>query len=395
MRLAHLADIHLGFRQYHRLTSGGVNQREADVALAFRQTVDGVIAAHPDLVLVAGDLFNSVRPSNPAILHAFHQFQRLRAALPQTPLVIVAGNHDSPRSIETGTILRLFEAVPGVHIVVDDVQDLEFRELDLIVTCVPHEAWRRGAQPTAVPGGGAGRRVLVTHSEVAGVIPRDASAVMYGGAVVEPSDLHLDRWDYVALGHYHVTHRVAENAWYAGAVEYVSSNPWGELKDEARAGREGAKGWLLVELGDEPSVTFQRVALARRVIDLPPVQGAGLDAATIDARLASHVDGIEGGLDDQIVRQVVYDVPRPIGRELDYATIRGYKTRALHYQLDLRRPERRREVGVGAPGRRQTLTDIVSGYLRRRPIDADVSRDRLVALGEQYMRDVAHELDEA
>lgn len=394
MRLAHLADIHLGFRQYHRLTSSGVNQREADVASAFGRVVDAVAAARPDIVVIAGDLFNSVRPSNPAILYAFRQFQRLREALPHAPVVVVAGNHDSPRSLETGTILRLFEAVPGVHVVVDEVQDLVFRELDVIVTCVPHEAWRRGERPTVVPADGSGRHVLVTHSEVAGVIPRDASAVMYGGAIVEPSDLHLDRWDYVALGHYHVAHRVAENAWYAGAVEYVSTNPWGELKDEAREGREGKKGWLSVELGDRPNVHFEPVELARRVIDLPPVQAAGLDAQAIDQRLAENVSGIDGGSDDQIVRQVVYDVPRPIGRDLDYATIRTYKTRALHYHLDLRRPPPQREVGVGAPGQRQTLADIVSDYLRRRPIDADVSRERLVALGEQYMREVAHDLDE-
>ncbi|MDH3455727.1 MAG: metallophosphoesterase, partial [Gemmatimonadota bacterium] len=63
MKLAHLADVHLGFRQYHRLTANGINQREADVASAFRNVIEGVIAAAPDLVIIAGDLFNSVRPS--------------------------------------------------------------------------------------------------------------------------------------------------------------------------------------------------------------------------------------------------------------------------------------------------------------------------------------------
>ena len=45
MRLAHLADPHLGVRQYHRQTPSGINQREADVARAFRLAVDGVIGA--------------------------------------------------------------------------------------------------------------------------------------------------------------------------------------------------------------------------------------------------------------------------------------------------------------------------------------------------------------
>ena len=34
MKLAHLADLHLGFRQYDRQTARGGNQREADVAEA-------------------------------------------------------------------------------------------------------------------------------------------------------------------------------------------------------------------------------------------------------------------------------------------------------------------------------------------------------------------------
>ena len=85
MKVAHLADPHLGARQYHRQTSAGINQREADVARAFRLAVDGVIAVRPDLVVVAGDLFHSVRPTNAAIVFAFRPLQRLREAQPEAP----------------------------------------------------------------------------------------------------------------------------------------------------------------------------------------------------------------------------------------------------------------------------------------------------------------------
>ena len=59
-------------------------------------------------MLIAGDVFHQVRPTNTAILHAYLQFARLRAALPQAEVVMIAGNHDTPRSSETGCILRLF-----------------------------------------------------------------------------------------------------------------------------------------------------------------------------------------------------------------------------------------------------------------------------------------------
>ncbi|HTC24368.1 MAG TPA: metallophosphoesterase, partial [Gemmatimonadales bacterium] len=96
MKLAHIADPHLGARQYHRQTPSGINQREADVAHAFRTAIDDVIAARPDAVIVAGDLFHTVRPTNAAIVFAFAQFQRLREALPDAAMVLVAGNHDTP-----------------------------------------------------------------------------------------------------------------------------------------------------------------------------------------------------------------------------------------------------------------------------------------------------------
>ena len=95
MRLVHLADIHLGFRQYQRQTPTGINQREADVAVSLRRAIDKVIELKPELVLIAGDVFHAVRPSNPAILHAFNQFSRLMQALPDASVVMIAGNHDT------------------------------------------------------------------------------------------------------------------------------------------------------------------------------------------------------------------------------------------------------------------------------------------------------------
>jgi exonuclease SbcD len=217
------------------------------------------------------------------------------------------------------------------------------------------------------------------------VLPTGAEAVEYGGAVFEASELAAERWDYVALGHYHVAHAVRPNAWYSGALEYVSPNPWGELRDEEREGRPGIKGWLAVELGKEPRVTLRAVPLARRLLDLKPIQAAGMAAAAVNRLIAERIGGVAGGIEDQLVRLVVHDIPTPVARELDHAAIRGFKAQALHFQLDLRRPGSRRLVGVGAPGPRHTLDDVVAEYLARRPLDADLDRGRLVALGRRYL----------
>ena len=395
VRLAHLADLHLGFRQYTRQTAHGINQREADVAVAFRRAVDAIASAKPDAVLVAGDVFHSVRPTNAAILDAFNQFGRLGKMLPDTPIVIIAGNHDTPRSVETGTILTLFEALPNVHVAAREPRRLVFEDLDLSIFCVPHEAVRGSPRPTMRPESGVKWNVLLTHGEVAGVVPGDRSFVEFGGAMVEPGDLHADQWHYVALGHYHVAQQVTANAWYAGSLEFAGLNPWGELREGARLGWGDAKGWLLATLkSGRAKVEFQPIEMSRRHVDLETIDGAGKTAADLDALVSANVDGIANGLDDQVVRQLVTNVTRLVARDLDHVAVREYKTRALHYHLDVRRPILKKEIGVGAPGRRQTLEEVVTDYLNRREVAPGVDRKSLVALGRRYLDQVEREITE-
>lgn len=389
MKLAHIADPHLGIRQYHRQTPAGINQREADVAHAFRLTVDDVIAARPDAVVVAGDLFHSVRPTNAAIVFAFRQFQRLREALPGAPIVLIAGNHDTPRSAETGSILRLFEEL-GVDVATDEARRLVYPALDLSVLAVPHQALMGSARPSLRPEGPETNRVLVLHGEIEGVYPFDRSGAEYGGALLGLQEMAPDEWTYVALGHYHVQHRVTERVWYAGSLEYVTPNVWGELVDEANH-RLSGKGWLLADL-QRNTVERREVPLARAILDLEPIEAAGLAAPAINALIADRVKGLLGGVDDRIVRLRVWNIPRHVARELDHAGIRLLKAAALHFHLDLRRPEVHRQTGVGSPGRRQTLPELVHGYLKERPLPAELDREAFVRLGDSLMDGVERDL---
>jgi exonuclease SbcD len=385
VKIAHIADPHLGIRQYHRQTSGGINQREADVANAFRAAIDGVIAARPDAVVIAGDLFHSVRPTNAAIVFAFRQFQRLREALPGTPVVLIAGNHDTPRSVETGSILRLFEEL-GVTVAAGEARRLTWPDLDLSIFAVPHEALVSDTRPALRPEGSERHQVLVIHGDMEGLLPGDRSFAEYGGAPITRAELGASEWSYVAFGHYHVQHEIAPRAWYAGALEYVSTNIWGELAEEQER-RLAGKGWLLAEL-DSGTVTPQPITRARRILDLEPVEGAGRSAAELDADIAGRVAGVTGGIRDQIIRLVVRNVPRHVARELDHVAIRALRAEALHFHLDIRRPEIARQVGVGAPGRRRTLPEIVREYLEHRPLPAGTDRERFVALGAELVESV-------
>ena len=311
--------------------------------------------------------------------------------MPDTPVVIIAGNHDTPRSTETGTILKLFEAIDGVHVASHEVRTFEFEDLETQVVSVPHAALVSGPEAIPVPRDGATYNILVVHGEVDGVLNRDASALEYGGVIIKPENLSAE-WDFVALGHYHVARPVAMNAWYSGSLDYVSTNPWGELVEEEAEGRRGEKGWLLVELGGELEVTFKPVNLERRVLDLPRIKGQGLGAAELDRLIAARLDEVTGGITDDVVRQVVLDVPRTVVRDLDHKFIRDIKAEALHYNLDIRRPSSQKTVGIGSPGRRQTLAELVEEHLEKRTLADDVDRRQLVELGRTYMDEVERDL---
>jgi hypothetical protein len=381
MRLVHLSDLHLGFRQYQRQTPAGINQREADVAAAFKRAVDKVIELSPDLVAIAGDIFHTVRPTNPAILHAFTQFSRLTRELPDAVIVMVAGNHDTPRAVETGCILRLFSPL-GIHVVHAEAERLSFPERELSVLAVPDVP---GPRPALDPDPNARHNVLVIHGEVEGVLPAAAAAQERTTLEITQAELGAPRWSYVALGHYHVFREIAPNAYYSGSIEYTSANVWGELAEERGAKLPG-KGMIEYDL-ETRKRRFHFLPASRPLVDLPVISARGMSASDLDAAILAGTQRVSGGIDDKVVRQVVRDVPRHVARELDHKVLRELKRRALHYQLDTRRPEIIRSQASGGPGRRPSLADTVRDHLQRRVMPGDIDRDRLVALGLDYLRE--------
>ena len=65
------------------------------------------------------------------------------------------------------------------------------------------------------------------HGEIEGVFPFDRSAAEYGGALLGLEELAPTEWSYVALGHYHVQHRVAPAGLVCGVARLRESQPLG------------------------------------------------------------------------------------------------------------------------------------------------------------------------
>ena len=379
MLLAHLADLHLGYRAYHRLGPGGVNARERDVARAFQHAVDRLVGIRPDLVVVAGDVFHAVRPSNSAIADAFRQFARLSALLGEVPILVIAGNHDSPRSVETGSILRLLGEIPNVIVVDAEARNVYLEPLDTAVLCLPHNALASSPQIAMQPDRSARTNLLMLHGTITGggAEQKLRYSSEYGGVLVDTSEIRPELWDYVALGHYHIATQLADNMWYSGSMERTSTNIWAEAAVE--------KGFVMYDT-EARRAAFEAVP-TRPVIDLPRLSAIGRSAAELDAQIRTLVEAADGGIANKLVRLVITDIPRELFRELDHRRIREYRAEALHFHVDPRRPEVRRVVGFGTPGQRRTLDEEMVEFLEKhwQPAAPQVRTERLVELARNYL----------
>lgn len=402
MRLVHLSDLHLGFRQFSRQTPDGVNQREADVAATCSRAIDQVIALAPEIVLVGGDVFHHVRPANSAILDGFRMFARLRARLPNAVIIMIAGNHDVPRSADSGCILQLFREL-DVRVVYRGIEHIDDAAHDLSVVAVPYvTATGADTEATAAlttPVDAPRRRfnVLLAHDEVRGVLPHATPSSGRPNAPVDPLALAREPWDYVALGHYHVYRRIALThaatgrdipCYYSGSLDYTSSNPWFDLREEAAATATApgaGKGFIEHDLATGAHV-FHPVAPARPLLDLPSIDGLTLTAPDLDARIASAVEAAGDSVNNAIVRLVVHNVTRHVVRTLDFAPLRELRRRTMHFHLDTRPPvvrDARPEATVA--GRRATLRDRLADRLQERALAPGLDRERLVQLGLTYL----------
>jgi DNA repair protein SbcD/Mre11 len=388
VRLVHFSDVHLGYRQYTKTTLAGINQRETDVAMSFRATISRIIQLAPDLVVIGGDVFHSVRPSNLAIVAATREFARLLAALPRVIVVLVAGNHDMPKVSDNGCILPLF-ATLGIHVVDVAARRLDFPEHDLSVLGVPDAPGV--VRPELVPDPRRRFNVLVMHGEVQGMLNAKAMKGERPAVEISQDEIGPDRWDYIALGHYHVYRELAPNMFYSGSIDYTSSNPWGEL-EEQRGLRVEGKGIIERDLVTGAH-TFHSLQPSRAHIDLGAIDASGMAAADVDAAILERVASMTDGA---VARLLVHSIRPDVIHALDRKAIRQLKARALNLNIDFRKPDVVRLGSVIGPALKQgvPLMAIVADRLASRELPSGIDRGELARLAESYMATAQEKLSD-
>lgn len=129
VRVAHLADTHLGFRQYN------LDERERDVYDVMDEISDRILDERASIVVHSGDLFDSSRPT----AQAYYAFKKFLSKLEgKVKVFSILGDHDTPKRLGMPP-QRLFEdriQVLGVN--GGEHQVLSLNGQDVLVAGVSH-----------------------------------------------------------------------------------------------------------------------------------------------------------------------------------------------------------------------------------------------------------------
>lgn len=367
MKLFHFSDTHLGFSEYHRLDpETGINQREQDFYLAWWQAVDAILQIRPDVVIHAGDLFHTPRPSNRAIRIALEGIQKISDA--GIPLVLISGNHSTPRIRTTGSIFESIALFPNVFGAYSSRYE-RFRIQNADFHCVPHcsqsEELENAFQSITLQAD-AQYNVLVCH----GAWTSQKSYSMGEFSEQRLPDVeqkHGLSFDYVALGHYHRRIDVKEHVCYSGATERTSLN-------EAN----NSCGYLLIDLATK---TKDYVEIKSR----PMIRLAELDCRDlVVSQIYEHLQGLStSALAEAIVSIRLVNISHETFVQLDAREIEQIFSQVYHLE---KRFEQLHSEGTA------TLTDVridalpieFERYVDSIPLNS-LDATRLKNLGTQYL----------
>ncbi|MHC1573115.1 MAG: metallophosphoesterase family protein, partial [Candidatus Syntropharchaeales archaeon] len=317
MKILHLADTHIGYSAYRRVDSAsGLNQREVDVYGALEEFVEYAIDTHPDLILHAGDLFDSVRPTNRAISHVLDLMLKLSDE--EIPFVVISGNHETPRLRETGSVFRLFEHIEGVYpVYAGEYEPIRFDDIGVLVHAIPHTQNGIGNELEKVEiDPGFEYNILMLHAGVFGVsVFRQG---VFNEEIIDYEELG-DQFDYIALGHYHKAVHVGGNAYYSGSTERLSFTEAGE-----------PKGFLELDLGGDGLVRFKKLRL-REMLDLEPVVAGGLTQQEVMYQIKERIR--EAGVRDKIIRLKVKNIPFSVYNTIEFDEIKRLTSDAVHFEI--------------------------------------------------------------
>lgn len=290
LRLLHTADVHLGAR-HADLGEQAAAQRERQFA-AFQASIELAIAEKVDVVLIAGDLFDSNTQPRRSVERVAAELKRLATAKIRT--VIIPGTHDV---YDRSSLYRVHDlaALAGstddddfVTVLTPDRPSIHLGACDVIVHGPVFATKRAPHSPLrdlkVNPGDGATWHVGMVHGSLAIPDRTDRDEVVVTREEIEATGL-----DYLALGHWHSAQQGKAGSTtyaYAGAPEPVAVT------------QDGAGKVLLVELDEKAGA--RTVTIDERVVGKTRFEKLDIDVAGLAGQPAL-VDLITAKADPDLV----------------------------------------------------------------------------------------------
>jgi exonuclease SbcD len=266
MLLLHTADWHLG-RVFH-----GVRLID-DQAYVLEQLILLARELKPDLVIVAGDVYDRGIPPTEAVDLLNETVSRL-VLDSQIPMLIIAGNHDSPERLGFGAKLLTKQELHVCGKQTDCSNPLVFYDKHgpIYVCPFPFTETATMRQWLSLPDGTlikpvwqallagylkeippTARRVAAAHAYVAGGTSSESERPLnIGGSEVIDGAL-FQQFHYTALGHLHQAQRINPGTHYSGSLLKYSFSEANHTKSVT-----------LVEIDHSGPTGLERIPLAPR-----------------------------------------------------------------------------------------------------------------------------------
>jgi len=364
MKVAAIGDAHLG-RSYYSFTSpDGVNRRELDFEESFTRAVELALAQSPDLIVWLGDIFDHPRPTYRSFRVAQRALTRIREH--GVPVVVITGNHDTPRLPGTGSpysaLADTFGEFHFAHRMAYERFDLPGLAVHAVPQMLTVEASLDALAEADGNRSGDRTNLLLTHPRVPQVEPRHADI----------NEIEVDagrlRSDLVLLGHYHFHAKVAKGIWYAGSTDTFS------FADDP----EVPKGIAVL---DTETGEFRHVALGgqRPLVTLDTVHALGLSPAEVGALVLDRASTVPEGA---VARLYVEGVDPEAWRLIDLEAVRHVAGQALLLKIEPTFAGTTSEVQLVAL---DAMPAQWSRYVEQQTDLVGYDRDRLRDLGTEYL----------
>lgn len=256
MKLFHLSDLHIGLKLFNR-------DLYEDQSYILGQVIEIATREQPDVIMIAGDIYDKAIPSAEAV-EIFDSFiSRLTQAVPNAEIMLISGNHDSAprvnvfRNILQRQKIHMIGMPPQLPeeqiekvVLRDEYGDVNFYLLPFVKPSMIkpivgsdengnnlsyNDAIHKLIQREQIDSNA--RNVLVSHqfylpalTDPNSVERMDSEICTVGNIDAVKADI-LERFDYAALGHIHKLMKVGSELYrYCGTPLACSVSEAGQQK---------------------------------------------------------------------------------------------------------------------------------------------------------------------